>query len=128
MRLREALFTVITDERPFRVKTPHGEITASAGAYLVKALSDAVRAAVAMTAERDTLVLVTADHGMAEISRDRVIVLDDVVEPEWPVGHDREWGQWSPLRGRLLPGGCWLIPAFLSSTLVRPFIPPSSGG
>jgi SAM-dependent methyltransferase len=28
----------------------------------------------------------------------------DVVEPEWPEGHDRIWGQWSPLRGRLFPG------------------------
>ncbi|MCP2261126.1 Methyltransferase domain-containing protein [Streptoalloteichus tenebrarius] len=28
----------------------------------------------------------------------------DLVEPEWPEGHDREWGQWSPLRGRLFPG------------------------
>jgi len=28
----------------------------------------------------------------------------DVVEPEWPDGHDRPWGQWSPLRGRLFPG------------------------
>ncbi|HVA59893.1 MAG TPA: class I SAM-dependent methyltransferase [Mycobacteriales bacterium] len=28
----------------------------------------------------------------------------DVVEPEWPDGHQRTWGQWSPLRGRLLPG------------------------
>lgn len=32
------------------------------------------------------------------------LVLLDVVEPEWPAGHDREWGQWSPLRGRLFPG------------------------
>ncbi len=32
------------------------------------------------------------------------LVLDDLVEPEWPEGHTREWGQWSPLRGRLLPG------------------------
>ena len=32
------------------------------------------------------------------------LVLRDLVEPEWPDGHDREWGQWSPLRGRLLPG------------------------
>lgn len=32
------------------------------------------------------------------------LVLDDLVEPEWPAGHDRVWGQWSPLRGRLLPG------------------------
>ncbi|MFD0919958.1 class I SAM-dependent methyltransferase [Saccharopolyspora rosea] len=28
----------------------------------------------------------------------------DVVEPEWPKGHTRNWGQWSPLRGRLFPG------------------------
>ncbi|MGC5011175.1 class I SAM-dependent methyltransferase [Streptosporangium sp. DT93] len=27
-----------------------------------------------------------------------------LTEPEWPAGHDREWGGWSPLRGRLLPG------------------------
>lgn len=32
------------------------------------------------------------------------LVLEDVVEPEWPEGHQREWGQWSPLRGRLFPG------------------------
>ena len=32
------------------------------------------------------------------------LVLDDLVEPEWPEGHQRVWGQWSPLRGRLLPG------------------------
>lgn len=30
--------------------------------------------------------------------------LDDVVEPEWPANHDRPWGQWSPLRGKILPG------------------------
>jgi SAM-dependent methyltransferase len=32
------------------------------------------------------------------------LVLDDVIEPEWPAGHDRTWGGWSPLRGRLIPG------------------------
>ena len=32
------------------------------------------------------------------------LVLDDVVEPEWPDGHEQAWGQWSPLRGRLFPG------------------------
>jgi SAM-dependent methyltransferase len=32
------------------------------------------------------------------------LVLVDLVEPEWPEGHDRVWGQWSPLRGRLMPG------------------------
>lgn len=31
-------------------------------------------------------------------------VLEDVVEPEWPDGHDGTWGGWSPERGRLLPG------------------------
>jgi len=31
-------------------------------------------------------------------------VLRDLVEPEWPDGHERIWGQWSPLRGRLFPG------------------------
>ena len=30
--------------------------------------------------------------------------LDDLVEPEWPAGHEGIWGQWSPLRGRLFPG------------------------
>ena len=30
--------------------------------------------------------------------------LRDLVEPEWPAGHERIWGQWSPLRGRLFPG------------------------
>jgi ubiquinone/menaquinone biosynthesis C-methylase UbiE len=28
----------------------------------------------------------------------------DLIEPEWPEGHEQIWGQWSPLRGRLFPG------------------------
>jgi SAM-dependent methyltransferase len=32
------------------------------------------------------------------------LVLDDLVEPEWPEANDQVWGGWSPLRGRLLPG------------------------
>ena len=28
----------------------------------------------------------------------------DVVEPPWPQGFDRTWGQWSALRGELFPG------------------------
>ncbi|WP_137726110.1 class I SAM-dependent methyltransferase [Prescottella subtropica] len=28
----------------------------------------------------------------------------DIVEPEWPEWLDREWGQWSPLRGQVFPG------------------------
>lgn len=30
--------------------------------------------------------------------------LVDLIEPEWPEGHDGVWGQWSALRGRLFPG------------------------
>lgn len=30
--------------------------------------------------------------------------LVDLVEPEWPEGHDRVWGGWGPVRGRLIPG------------------------
>jgi SAM-dependent methyltransferase len=30
--------------------------------------------------------------------------LRDLLEPEWPDGHEELWGQWSPLRGRLFPG------------------------
>jgi SAM-dependent methyltransferase len=32
------------------------------------------------------------------------LVLTDLVEPEWPAGHTEQWGQWSPLRGAILPG------------------------
>ena len=32
------------------------------------------------------------------------LVVDDVVEPEWPKKHKRTWGPWSPLRGKKLPG------------------------
>jgi len=32
------------------------------------------------------------------------LTLRDVVEPEWPDDHDAAWAQWSPLRGRLMPG------------------------
>jgi SAM-dependent methyltransferase len=32
------------------------------------------------------------------------LVLVDLVEPEWPRGHDAPWGGWSPMRGRIIPG------------------------
>lgn len=32
------------------------------------------------------------------------LIFDELVEPEWPEGFDREWGQWSPLRGQYFPG------------------------
>ena len=31
-------------------------------------------------------------------------VVEDVVEPEWPDGHERVWGAWGPYRGRFVPG------------------------
>lgn len=42
-------------------------------------------------------------------------VLDDIVEPEWPEGHDRSWGQWSKLRGQVIPGTAIYV-AHLPST------------
>lgn len=30
--------------------------------------------------------------------------LERLIEPPWPEGHDRTWGGWGPVRGRLLPG------------------------
>ncbi|MCX4095039.1 class I SAM-dependent methyltransferase [Nocardia sp. alder85J] len=35
----------------------------------------------------------------------------DVVEPEWPEWLDREWGQWSPLRGEIFPGTAIFVTA-----------------
>ncbi|MEE6274598.1 class I SAM-dependent methyltransferase [Georgenia wangjunii] len=32
------------------------------------------------------------------------LVIDDVVEPEWPEGHDQVWGGWGPVRGAYIPG------------------------
>ncbi|GAB10847.1 putative methyltransferase [Gordonia araii NBRC 100433] len=32
------------------------------------------------------------------------LVLEDLIEPEWPEGFEQEWGQWSPLRGAYFPG------------------------
>ncbi|MBD7916986.1 class I SAM-dependent methyltransferase [Cellulomonas sp. Sa3CUA2] len=31
-------------------------------------------------------------------------VLDSLLEPEWPAGHERVWGGWGPVRGARLPG------------------------
>jgi SAM-dependent methyltransferase len=39
-------------------------------------------------------------------------VLRDLVEPEWPEGHEQIWGQWSPLRGRLFPGTAIFVADF----------------
>ncbi|MFE3222832.1 class I SAM-dependent methyltransferase [Nocardia sp. NPDC059228] len=32
------------------------------------------------------------------------LILTDIIEPDWPEWLDREWGQWSPLRGEIFPG------------------------
>jgi SAM-dependent methyltransferase len=50
-----------------------------------------------------------AEHHRTLGDRVREIVaagfrLVDLVEPEWPDDHTRPWGQWSPLRGRIIPG------------------------
>ncbi|WP_246158089.1 class I SAM-dependent methyltransferase [Catellatospora sichuanensis] len=37
--------------------------------------------------------------------------LVDLIEPEWPEGHEQIWGQWSPLRGRLFPGTAVFVAA-----------------
>jgi SAM-dependent methyltransferase len=37
------------------------------------------------------------------------LVLDALVEPEWPADNDRTWGGWSPLRGRHIPGTAILV-------------------
>lgn len=37
------------------------------------------------------------------------LVLEDLVEPEWTPGRTREWGQWSPARGALVPGTLILV-------------------
>ena len=32
------------------------------------------------------------------------LVLDKLIEPEWPPENTQEWGQWTPMRGALFPG------------------------
>jgi SAM-dependent methyltransferase len=53
--------------------------------------------------------VVYAEHHRTVGDRVREVVgaglrLVDLVEPEWPAGHEGVWGGWSPLRGRLFPG------------------------
>ena len=36
-------------------------------------------------------------------------VLLNLVEPPWPIGHDRVWGGWGPERGRTVPGTAVLV-------------------
>ncbi|MQY25381.1 Ubiquinone/menaquinone biosynthesis C-methyltransferase UbiE [Nocardia sp. RB56] len=39
------------------------------------------------------------------------LILLDIIEPEWPEWLDREWGQWSPLRGEIFPGTAIFVTA-----------------
>lgn len=36
-------------------------------------------------------------------------VVEDLVEPEWPDGHERVWGAWGPERGRYVAGTAILV-------------------
>jgi SAM-dependent methyltransferase len=59
--------------------------------------------------EADDGTVLYAEHHRTLGDRVRDVVgagleLVDLVEPEWPDGHDRVWGGWSPLRGAHLPG------------------------
>jgi hypothetical protein len=52
------------------------------------------------------------------------LVLEDIVEPEWPEDRTEVWGQWSPLRGALLPGSA----IFCCAKPARPQDPDLAGG
>lgn len=70
--------------QPYFDRTPYVEVDAAGAATYVehhRTLGDRIRDVVAAG-----------------------LVLEDLVEPEWPDGRDTVWGQWSPLRGRLFPG------------------------
>ena len=47
-------------------------------------------------------------------------VLDDLVEPEWPPGHDRTWGGWSRVRGLLTPGTAIYVSHLATAPEERP--------
>ena len=59
------------------------------------------------TDEQDVPTYVEQHRTLGDRIRELVaagFVLRDLIEPQWPAGHDQVWGQWSPLRGRLFPG------------------------
>jgi SAM-dependent methyltransferase len=75
----------LTADRPYWDRRPYVEVDADSGA-------------VAYVEHHRTLgdwVALLAGHGFR---------LTDLLEPEWPEGHDRVWGGWSALRGALTPG------------------------
>jgi SAM-dependent methyltransferase len=75
----------LTASQPYWDRTPYVEVEDSTGR-------------VAYVEHHRTLgdwVAVLARHGFR---------LTTLLEPEWPAGHDRVWGGWSEVRGRLTPG------------------------
>jgi SAM-dependent methyltransferase len=75
----------LTATQPYWDRTPYVEVDDETGR-------------VAYVEHHRTLgdwVAVLAGHGF---------VITDLLEPEWPDGHDRVWGGWSRLRGVLIPG------------------------
>ena len=57
--------------------------------------------------EKGTPTYVEHHRTLGDRVRDVVaagLVLDALVEPEWPEGRETVWGQWSPMRGALFPG------------------------
>ncbi len=44
-------------------------------------------------------------------------VLRDLIEPEWPADHDRNWGGWSRVRGLLTPGTAIFVADLANSRL-----------
>ena len=59
------------------------------------------------TADDGTVTYLEQHRTLGDRVRELVaagFVLRDLIEPEWPAGHEQIWGQWSPLRGRLFPG------------------------
>lgn len=79
----------LTAIRPYFDRTPYVEVTESGEVDVVeyhRTIGDHVAEVVAA--------------GLA---------VERLLEPEWPPGHDRVWGGWSPLRGALLPGTMILV-------------------
>ena len=74
---------------------------------LVVRLSYFSRTPYAETGDDGAITYVEHHRTMGDRVREIVaagLVLEDLIEPEWPEDLDDEWGQWSPLRGEYFPG------------------------
>ncbi len=104
----------------FRVLVPGGRWVFSTNHPMAWIFPDdpTERGLVAMTSyfERRPYVEVDADGVPVYVEHHRTMgdrirelvgagfIVRDVIEPEWPAHNQREWGQWSPLRGAIFPG------------------------